>query len=87
MEPWNPNLTTLVNFDAKWKQMIEDGLPVPTPPLEGNEKVVGVYEGGGYVAKGVYRPMIDCRMHTNNAAFCPVCSMALEKMIGQVTGQ
>ncbi len=86
VEPWNPNLTTLVDFDSKWKHMIADGTPVPTPPEEAYGEIVGVYEGGGYVAKGVFRPMIDCRMHTNDAAFCPVCSAALEKMILRITG-
>jgi hypothetical protein len=87
VEPWNPNLTTLVDFGSKWEHMLAEGVPVPTPPLESNKETVGVYEGGGYVAKGVYRPMIDCRMHTNDAAFCPVCSAALEKMMRWVTGQ
>jgi hypothetical protein len=87
VEPWAPNLTTLVNFPSKWESMIAEGVPVPTPPEEANEEVLGVYEGGGYVAKGVYRPMIDCRMHTNDAAFCPVCSVALKKMMAQLTGQ
>ncbi len=86
VEPWNPNLSTLVNFASKWEAMIKEGTPVPTPAEEAYNEVVGVYEGGGYVAKGVYRPMIDCRMHTNHAAFCPVCSSALEKMIVRVTG-
>lgn len=87
VEPWAPNLTTLVDFPSKWKHMIAEGVPVPTPAEEANKEVIGVYEGGGYVAKGVYRPMIDCRMHTNDAAFCPVCSVALEKMLAQTTGQ
>lgn len=87
VEPWNPNLTTLVEFDSKWKEMIGEETPVPTPGEELYQEVVGVYEGGGYVAKGVYRPMIDCRMHTNDAVFCPVCSKALKKMIGRSTGQ
>jgi hypothetical protein len=86
VEPWNPNLTTLVDFPSKWKPMVTEGVPIPTPPEEGNKKTVGVYEGGGYLAKGVYRPMIECRMHINDAAFCPVCSAALKKMISQVTG-
>jgi len=81
VEPWNPNLTTLVAFGSKWKSMVGKDTPVPTPADEEYQEAVGVYEGGGYVAKGVYRPMIDCRMHTNNAAFCPVCSLALKKMI------
>ena len=86
VEPWNPNLTTLVDFASKWKPMILEGTPVPTPAEEAFNEVVGVYEGGGYVAKGVYRPMIDCRMHTNDASFCPVCSSALKNMIARVTG-
>ena len=86
VEPWNPNLTTLVDFASKWKAMILEGTPVPTPAEEAFNEVVGVYEGGGYVAKGVYRPMIDCRMHTNDAVFCPVCSAALKKMMAHVTG-
>jgi len=86
VEPWNPNLTTLVDFDSKWKIMISEGVPVPTPGEESYKETVGVYEGGGYVAKGVYRPMIDCRMHSNNAGFCPVCSAAIEKMIARITG-
>jgi hypothetical protein len=66
--------------------MIPDGTPVPTPPEEAYVEVIGVYEGGGYVAKGVFRPMIDCRMRINDAVFCPVCSAALEKMIASITG-
>lgn len=84
-EPWNPNLTTLVAFDAKWRDMVETGTPVPTPPEEEYARKVGVYEGGGYVARGVYRPMIDCRMHTNDAEFCPVCQGAILRMIGRHT--
>ena len=80
-EPWEPNLTTLVNFDAKWKNMLSAGTPVPTPPDKNNENVVGVYEGGGYVTKGVYRPMINCRMRSNSAVFCPVCQQAINRMI------
>lgn len=85
VEPWNPNLTTLVDFESKWKGKMEKGVPVPTPPEEKYKGTIGVYEGGGYVAKGVFRPMIDCRMHTNDAAFCPVCSMAIEQMIQRYT--
>lgn len=85
VEPWNPNLTTLVDFDSKWKDMLKKRTPVPTPPEEKYESAVGVYEGGGYVAKGVYRPMIDCRMHTNDASFCPVCSKAIIQMIERYT--
>lgn len=82
IEPWEPNLTTLVNFESKWKNMVAVSVPVPTPPEKKYEKTVGVFEGGGYVAKGVFRPRQDCTMKSisvNN--FCPVCQKAIEKMI------
>lgn len=84
IEPWEPNLTTLVNFNAKWKDMLSKGTQIPTAPLENTKDNtnLGVYEGGGYMAKGIYRPVMDCRMKTNTAAaFCPVCQRAIEKMI------
>jgi hypothetical protein len=87
VEPWNPNLTTLVDFGSKWQEMLDKRTPVPTPEKKKNENVVGVYEGGGYVSKGVYRPMIDCRMHSNDAAFCPVCSKAILDMIRRHAGR
>jgi hypothetical protein len=87
VEPWNPNLTTMVDFASKWESRLKKGVPVPTPAEEKYAETLGVYEGGGYVAKGVFRPMIDCRMHTNDATFCPVCSEAIEKMIDRSTGK
>lgn len=32
-EPWEPNLTTLVDFPSKWADMVPKGTPVPTPPV------------------------------------------------------
>ena len=66
VEPTEPNLTTLVDFDSKWKDKVESGTPIPTPP----------------VAKGVYRPSLHCTMNSiiyND--FCPVCRETLEKVI------
>jgi len=82
VEPLDPNLTTLVNFDIKWKNMIDENTPIPTPATKEFKNTLGVYEGGGYVSKGVYRPMQDCSMKSisvNN--FCPVCKRAIEEMI------
>lgn len=31
-EPWEPNLTTLVDFKSKWQDMLAKGTKVPTPP-------------------------------------------------------
>lgn len=78
LEPWEPNITTLVDFDSKWKDMLPEGTPVPTPVDQAKRYVPGVYEGAGYSAKGIYRPVFDCSMKSvcyNN--FCPVCCRAI----------
>lgn len=81
IEPWEKNITTLVDFHNKWEGLIAPGTHVPTPmPKTQNSKAkgkhnikdstsekikVGVYEGAGYSLKGVYRPYPDCRMRSN----------------------
>jgi len=82
VEPWEPNITTLVDFSKKWESMIAPEVPVPTPNDIGYKDIVGLFEGGGYMAKGIYRPVFNCRMKANNAeSFCPVCSAAINRMI------
>ena len=82
VEPWEPNITTRVNFDAKWKDMIAKSVPVPTPNNKRYTGVTGLFEGGGYSATGIYRPSFDCRMKSNEAdSFCQVCQEAIEEMI------
>ena len=72
-EPWEPNLTTLVDFGSKWADLVESGK-------------AGLFEGGGYQSKGVYRPASNCRMKTNECKnFCPVCTRAIEAMIDYYT--
>ena len=56
IEPWEPNLTTLVDFDSKWKDMLKKKTPVPTPAEDKYIDEVGVFEGGGNEPKGMYRP-------------------------------
>ena len=80
VEPWEANLTTLVGFKDKfWKAMVPAGTPVPTPDAPEYEGVVGVFEGGGYAAKGVYRPWRNCLMNNLHRTdeFCPVCTKAI----------
>lgn len=68
-EPWEQNITTLADFDSKWKDMLDAGK-------------AELLEGAGYQSKGVYRPAKDCRMHTNTAgSFCPVCQRAIGRII------
>ena len=83
-EPWEPNITTLVDFESKWADMVAEGIEIPTAVTEERSAnyVVGVYEGGGYRSKGIYRPVDVCRMRNNTAdRFCPVCERALERVI------
>ncbi|MDD4149396.1 MAG: M64 family metallopeptidase [Bacteroidales bacterium] len=80
-EPYQQNLTTLVNFDSKWKDMLDADTPIPTPVSDENISKVGVYEGGGYQAKGIYRPYMNCMMKALGYDFCPVCHKTLEDVI------
>lgn len=83
VEPWEPNLTTLVNFSSKWEYLLPKGTPIPTPKVAANAQKLGVYEGGGYLSKGVYRPWINCMMNNFHTIdiFCPVCSRAIQETI------
>ena len=104
-EPWEPNLTTLTDFQSKWADMLPKGTRIPTP-VDALEKQdvrpiwntltqaqkdllnlkIGVYEGGGYQSKGVYRPVQECRMKINECErFCPVCERAIVRMIDYYT--
>lgn len=98
IEPWQQNITTLVDFDSKWRDMLTPGVKIPTPWVDeggtreermarakqakNGDVVVGVFEGGGYKSKGVYRPVETCRMRDNhNPTFCPVCERAISRVI------
>ena len=82
VEPWEPNISTRVDFSSKWEDMLPAGVPVPTPPQMNKQYLVGVYQGGGYSAKGIYRPSFDCRMRTNEyPTFCPVCQRSIRRII------
>ena len=93
-EPWEPNITTLVNFDSKWKDLVEKSgivtkadqrLPAYRTLVESDYKV-GIYEGGGYLSEGIYRPYPTCRMRDNTyPLFCPVCQRAISRMIDYQT--
>ena len=81
LEPWEANITTLVDFDSKWKDMLASGTPVPTPWTDkggtredrmkeaaanaAQSDTVGVYEGAGYRSRKIYRPSVTCRMRDN----------------------
>ncbi|MGK9475965.1 M64 family metallopeptidase [Melioribacter sp. OK-6-Me] len=82
IEPWEPNITTLVNFDSKWKSLIDENTPVPTPNDSIYANKIGVFEGGGYVSKGVYRPTLNSLMRSfSSSEFNEVCRKAIIKVI------
>jgi len=82
VEPWEPNLTTLIDFNSKWKHLLKKKTPIPTPPKKKYLDKPGVFEGGGYVAKGVYRPAYDCLMNSfKGDKFCEACTESIQNMI------
>lgn len=52
-------------------------------PLYGK---VGAFEGAGYTARGLYRPMLDCIMFTVGVKpYCKVCAAAVSRVINHYT--
>ncbi len=92
VEPWEPNITTLVDFGKKWKFMVDKKTPIPTPAIVQTNKKgeitytyenqIGAFEGAGYRDKGIYRPTLSCIMRDfNKLEFCPVCQYAIKQNI------
>ena len=81
-EPYQPNITTLIDFGRKWNSMVSDTMPVPTSNKLDYGGVIGVFEGAGYSATGIYRSFYNCSMKSvTRDAFCPVCQKAIEQMV------
>jgi len=83
IEPWEPNITTLIEFEDQkkdWRDRLDKKTPIPTPINAKYNNAVGVFEGAAYVSKGIYRPSIHCMMR-DLFPFCPVCQDAIVKMI------
>lgn len=85
IEPREPNITTLKDFGKKWKDLVDSITPIPTPSEIKYLTTVGAFEGGGYQAKGIYRPVQFCLMKELRSDFCPVCSRAIVRMIDFLT--
>lgn len=82
VEPWQANITNLVDFDKKWKDLVDKNTPIPTPDDEKYKDKVGAFEGAGYVRKNIYRPIYDCKMRSNSQnKFCPVCYRTILAML------
>ena len=60
----------------------EPGIEIPTGLTGKTGETLGVYEGAGYCAKGLYRPWKDCTMkEIRYNHFCPVCKRAVNRML------
>ncbi len=84
VEPWAHNITTLVDFGSKWKDLMPAGKTTISLADDKNldTTTIGLYEGAGCVLKGVYRPTPNCMMKTLKVPeFCPVCSRSLQQII------
>ena len=84
VEPWEPNITAQTRRKkVKWRDLIHKSTPVPTP--EGDRALVrkvGLFEGAGYSAKGLFRSFVNCKMFgKGNHPFCPVCMRGVAQVI------
>jgi hypothetical protein len=81
-EPYEPNITNLVDFKSKWSDMVLDTIPIPTPDKPEYDNIVGVFEGANYISKGFYRPQRNCAMRSTGIKhFCKVCEKCILEML------
>jgi hypothetical protein len=77
-DPWEVNITT--NTDratTKWHDLIQPTTAIPTSS-DNPPGVMGLWEGGGYYRRGIYRPQNNCHMRQTAYPFCGVCAGKLE---------
>jgi hypothetical protein len=86
------NLTTVTDrATTRWRHFIAPSTPLPTgvgaaanynqgtrPPTWSSNHDAGLFEGGGTLNTGIYRPVENCRMNGNSPEFCPVCYTAFK---------
>ena len=87
IEPPDPNLTRELDASKiKWRQFLTRDVAIPTP-LANNPKpssrIVGAFEGGGYLSKGIYRSEEKCLMGQNDSpfGFCVACEQGIRSAI------
>lgn len=84
VEPVEPNLTReLDRSKIKWGRFLTPDIPLPTESKELSDRVVGAFEGGGYLSKGIFRAEAKCWMGTGESkhGFCVACEDGIRKMI------
>jgi hypothetical protein len=94
------NLTTLTDrATTPWRHFIDPTTPLPTgvgpaanynqgprPASWDSNQSVGLFEGGGTLVTGIYRPVEDCRMNSNTPPYCPVCYTSIKTARDGETG-
>ena len=80
-----------------WGAMIKPTTPLPStkpkptdtpldedPVVDGVDPAdVGLFEGGEYRTKGIFRPRATCRMRSLLGEWCPVCQFAIRARLGE----
>ncbi len=87
VEPWEANITTATQRRAvKWRSMIDDAMPVPTPADVRYAGRVGLFEGAGYSTRGIFRSELYCIMRSFEVReFCAVCRGHVRNVILTLT--
>jgi hypothetical protein len=94
------NLTTITDRPTtKWHQFIAPTTPLPTgtgaaanynngprPADWDSNQDAGLFEGGGTLNTGIYRPVENCRMNGNTPPYCPVCYTSIKTARDHETG-
>jgi hypothetical protein len=72
-EPTEVNLTKENTIQRiKWANLILPGTALPTT-LDNPFGVIGLFEGGKYYTKKIFRPQMNCHMRDTQYEFCVVC--------------
>ena len=78
-----PNVATSVN-NLPWSDMLTTR-QLPTP-ISARRGTIGAFEGGGYCARGRYRPTHACLMRSLNEDLCPVCQREVRRTMARYVG-
>ena len=73
--------------EAEMNKLFQDNQDIVESLFDasGQKDIVGAFEGGNYMAEGIYRSEQNCIMFTRTTDFCTVCSEAIEKVIDEYT--
>ncbi len=91
-EPPKVNVTINTNRSTlKWNRYIDPTTAVPTLPGSlpagwSNSDDAGLFEGGHTFDKGVFRPVVNCRMNGNSPPYCPICYTAMKSIVHAKSG-